>query len=163
MDKSDLKSQVPDLSVPSVPGGSQEDLAELVALEAKINAILPPQYQDRCDEVKPTSMGSAGLKFGPDGKVAWDQIWTHFCDLALAGGPPHRGTLLEPASPAEVRAGAAGLPCRCGRNRLRYLAGDKTSGLAADRSRMDGGPLPWRGDGQLARPCHHSGERYGTA
>ena len=43
-------------------------------------------------------MGSAGLKYGPDGKVAWDQIWGSFCDLAMAGGPPHKGTLLEPGS-----------------------------------------------------------------
>jgi hypothetical protein len=43
-------------------------------------------------------MGSAALKVGPDGKVAWDEMWTSFCDLALAGGPPHRGTLLEPVA-----------------------------------------------------------------
>jgi hypothetical protein len=49
-------------------------------------------------------MGSAGLKYGPDGKVAWDQVWTTFCDLALAGGPPHRAKLLEPVSEAEVAA-----------------------------------------------------------
>src|SRR5262249_11194389 len=50
----------------------------------------------------PSSMGTAPLRFGPDGKVAWDEMWTSFCDLALAGGPPHRGTLLEaiPASDA---------------------------------------------------------------
>jgi sirohydrochlorin cobaltochelatase len=52
-------------------------------------------------------MGSAGLKYGPDGRVAWDQIWTTFCDLALAGGPPHRGELLEPVSEAEVAADPA--------------------------------------------------------
>jgi hypothetical protein len=70
----------------------------LNALDAKINAILPPRYQHCYGGVPPQSMGSAGLKFGPDGRVAWDEIWTSFCDLALAGGPPHRGTLLEPAS-----------------------------------------------------------------
>jgi sirohydrochlorin cobaltochelatase len=26
--------------------------------------------------------------------VAWDEMWGSFCDLAMAGGPPHRGTLL---------------------------------------------------------------------
>lgn len=74
------------------------DQAELQALDAKINAILPPQYQGQYDQVKPKSMGTASLKFGPDGKVAWDEIWTSFCDLALAGGPAHRGTLLEPVA-----------------------------------------------------------------
>ncbi len=74
------------------------DRAALAALDARINALLPPRYQHCYDGVRPTSMGTAGLAFGADGRVAWDQIWTSFCDLALAGGPPHRGTLLAPAS-----------------------------------------------------------------
>ncbi len=80
---------------------------ELQALSAKINALLPPQYQDCYDEVPTTSMGSAGLKFGPGGKVAWDEMWTSFCHLALAGGPAHRGTLLEAVSAEEARADPA--------------------------------------------------------
>lgn len=83
---------------------SKNMAAELTALDAKINAFLPAQYQHCYTSVSPTSMGSATLKYGADGKVAWDQIWTTFCDLALAGGPPHRGTLLEPVSEAEVAA-----------------------------------------------------------
>jgi hypothetical protein len=43
-------------------------------------------------------MGSAGLKYGEDGLVAWNEMWASFCDLAMAGGPPHRGALLEPAT-----------------------------------------------------------------
>jgi sirohydrochlorin cobaltochelatase len=78
--------------------------AELTALDTKVNALLPPRYQHCYTDVAPNSMGSAGLAYGPDGKVAWDQIWTTFCDLALAGGPPHRGKLLEPVSEAEVAA-----------------------------------------------------------
>lgn len=78
--------------------------ADLQTLDAKINAILPSQYQHCYDEVEPVSMGSAGLKYGPDGKVAWDEIWTSFCDLALAGGPPHRGTLLEPVAAEQAFA-----------------------------------------------------------
>lgn len=75
---------------------SRRDLsAQLAALDAKVNALLPPRYQHCYGAVSPVSMGSATLKFGPDGKIAWDQIWTTFCDLALAGGPPHRGKLLE--------------------------------------------------------------------
>ena len=50
------------------------------------------------------SMGSAGLKFAPDGRVAWNEMWRSFCDLAMAGGPPHRGRLLEPASKKEIDA-----------------------------------------------------------
>ena len=78
--------------------------AELTALDSKINELLPPRYQHCYESVSPNSMGSAGLVYGPDGKVAWDRIWTSFCDLAMAGGPPHRGKLLEPVSEAEATA-----------------------------------------------------------
>ena len=44
------------------------------------------------------------MRYTDDGQVAWDEMWTTFCDLAMAGGPPHRGTLLEPATPDEVNA-----------------------------------------------------------
>jgi hypothetical protein len=47
-------------------------------------------------------MKSAGLKFGPDGQVAWNEIWGSFCNLAMAGGPPHKGRLLEPGSPEDI-------------------------------------------------------------
>ncbi|WP_406696593.1 hypothetical protein V5E97_36975 [Singulisphaera sp. Ch08] len=78
--------------------------AELMALDMKVNALLPPRYQHCYTSVSPNSMGSAGLRYGPDGRVAWDQVWTTFCDLALAGGPPHRGKLLEPVPETEVSA-----------------------------------------------------------
>lgn len=83
---------------------SRNAAAELEALDAKVNDLLPPRYQHCYGSVSPNSMGSATLSYGPDGKVAWDQIWTTFCDLAMAGGPPHRGTFLEPAAEAEVLA-----------------------------------------------------------
>ena len=61
----------------------------------RINALLPLEYRGRTDEVRTESMGSAGIHL-EDGRVPWDKIWTSFCDLGLAGGPPHRGKLLEP-------------------------------------------------------------------
>lgn len=73
-------------------------------LEARVRSLLPLAYHSCLDSISPTSMGSAGLKYSPDGKVAWDEIWTSFCDLALAGGPPHRGKLLPPTDPAEAIA-----------------------------------------------------------
>jgi sirohydrochlorin cobaltochelatase len=76
----------------------------LKALDIRIQTILPEEYQDRYDDVQPVSMGSAALKFGSDGKVAWDEIWGTFCDLAMAGGPPHKGVLLEPGTPLEIEA-----------------------------------------------------------
>jgi sirohydrochlorin cobaltochelatase len=59
-------------------------------------------------------MGSADLVYGPDGRVAWGEIWEDFCDLGLTDGPPHRGDLLaseglsaaaiaDPDSAARVR------------------------------------------------------------
>ncbi|SNT33194.1 hypothetical protein SAMN05421770_107242 [Granulicella rosea] len=77
---------------------------EFDALEARLRTLLPEVYRDRYEEVQPVSMGSAGLKFAPDGRVAWDEIWGSFCDLAMAGGPPHRGTLLTSGSPEEIAA-----------------------------------------------------------
>jgi len=82
----------------------EHDIAELDALDTRINALLPPSYRGCYASVSPTSMGSASLKYGDDGRVAWDEIWTSYCDLALAGGPPHRGTWLNPATPEEAAA-----------------------------------------------------------
>lgn len=84
-----------------------EQQQSLEILRARIRQILPAEYQDSYEEVQPVSMGSAGLKFAEDGTVAWDQIWGSFCDLAMAGGPPHKGRLLEPASPVEIESDAA--------------------------------------------------------
>jgi sirohydrochlorin cobaltochelatase len=73
-------------------------------LNARIDALLPPRYRGCFEQVPTTSMGSAELKYGPDGRVAWDEIWTTFCHLAIAGGPPHRGGLLLPVSADEAQA-----------------------------------------------------------
>ncbi len=54
---------------------SLEDRAALSALEVRLKTILPEQYQDCYQDVQPVSMGSAGLKYGSDGKVAWNEMW----------------------------------------------------------------------------------------
>jgi sirohydrochlorin cobaltochelatase len=81
-----------------------EDRRALDALDYRLRTILPEEYQDTYETMAPAPMKSAGLKFDADGKVAWDEIWGSFCDLAMAGGPPHKGTLLEPGTAAEVAA-----------------------------------------------------------
>lgn len=81
---------------------SRADALELSEIERRINSLLPSEYQGRYEKVSPKSMGSAKLKFDSEGKVAWGEIWTSFCDLALAGGPPHRGTLLEAVTSEEA-------------------------------------------------------------
>ena len=80
------------------------DRAELDMLEGRIRTLLPKEYEESYEELAPVSMGSAGLRFGQDGRVAWDEMWETFCDLAMAGGPPHRGKLLEPARLPEIEA-----------------------------------------------------------
>jgi hypothetical protein len=67
---------------------------------------LPPRYRDS-QVVSAAPMGTAPMRYNDQGQVAWEQMWTDFCDLALAGGPPHRGTLLEPASAEQVGADPA--------------------------------------------------------
>ena len=78
------------------------DQQVLEELQRRFNVLLPAEYQGRYEDVQPMPMGSAGVRYGADGKIAWDQMWGSFCDLAMAGGPPHKGTLLEPARPDEI-------------------------------------------------------------
>ncbi len=81
---------------------SSEDEQTFEQLELRLKTILPEEYKDCYEDVQPVSMGSAGLKYGGDGKVAWNEVWGSFCDLAMAGGPPHKGNLLEPGSHEEI-------------------------------------------------------------
>lgn len=73
-----------------------------VGTAGTLSTILPPRYQNSTPSAAP--MGAAALKYDSEGNAAWNEIWTDFCDLALAGGPSHRGTLLEPGDPDAVRA-----------------------------------------------------------
>jgi hypothetical protein len=81
-----------------------EDQQALEAFDLMLRTVLPEQYQDSYEDIQPVSMGSASLKYADDGRVAWDDIWGSFCDLAMAGGPPHKGRLLEPATRSEVES-----------------------------------------------------------
>jgi sirohydrochlorin cobaltochelatase len=110
-------------------------LDEFEVMQARLRTLLPEVYQDSYEEVKPVSMGSAGLKYGDDGQVAWDEIWRSFCDLAMAGGPPHRGRLLEPAAQAEIELE----PERYGEVVAELCRGvEMVTGLAAESSRVAG-------------------------
>ena len=80
------------------------DHSALIELDSRLNTLLPEEYQGTYDAVQPTPMRSAGLRYDADGRVAWDEIWGSFCDLAMAGGPPHKGRLLQPGTPEEVAA-----------------------------------------------------------
>jgi hypothetical protein len=79
-----------------------EDRKALDELDTRLRTVLPEEYQDTYERMEPVPMGAAGLKYATDGTVAWNEIWGSFCDLAMAGGPPHKGTLLEPGSKADI-------------------------------------------------------------
>ncbi len=74
-------------------------------LAARIGAE-PSPGDDPIEMIVPTppslaSMFSADFAYLPDGRPNWRAIWESFCDLALYGGPPHRGpnsTLQAPNS-----------------------------------------------------------------
>jgi sirohydrochlorin cobaltochelatase len=65
---------------------------------------LPARYLQGTPISNTPMPGAADLVFEPNGEVAWNHIWGQFCDLAIAGGPPHRSTPLEPATAEAVRA-----------------------------------------------------------
>ena len=106
----------------------------------------------------PISMGSAALKYDADGQVAWDQIWGSFCDLAMAGGPPHKGTLLEPGTEAEIDA-QFGRYDEVGEEICRGIS--MVTGLRCVRvadSRLGLRDVPRRRHGRLAGSRHRHGE-----
>jgi sirohydrochlorin cobaltochelatase len=88
-------------------GAHAHDPGPLAALEARVASLLPPRYRAADVTVSPAPMDGTGLQLDADGAVAWDRMWQGFCELALAGGPPHRGALLEPALREDVLADPA--------------------------------------------------------
>ena len=85
-------------------GRTVQDRSVVDRLDDRLTVLLPPEYRDSYEDMQPTPMGSAGLKYDADGQVAWDEMWGSFCDLAMAGGPPHKGMLLGPGGEAEIDA-----------------------------------------------------------
>lgn len=73
-------------------------------IEARLRLLLPPDYHATYETAEPRPMRSAGLVFDPDGRVAWNRMWQTFCDLAIAGGPPHKGRLLQAGVPEDIAA-----------------------------------------------------------
>ena len=80
------------------------DEPQLAALDLRLRTLLPEVYQGSYDDLQPVPMRSAGLKYAADGRVAWDEMWGSFCDLAMAGGPPHKGALLGPGRESDIDA-----------------------------------------------------------
>ncbi len=76
----------------------------LARLDQRLAVLLPPQYRERYQDLAPIAMRAAPFVYDDDGGVAWNRMWQGFCDLAMAGGPPHKGRWLAPGLPAEVAA-----------------------------------------------------------
>src|ERR1700741_5118609 len=76
----------------------------LETLDTRLKTLLPEEYRESYEQMQPKPMGSAPLKYDAEGLVAWDEMWGSFCDLAMAGGPPHKGALLEPGNEADIDA-----------------------------------------------------------
>lgn len=53
---------------------------------------------------KRAPMASAPMRYLPDGGVDWGAVWDAFCVLALDGGPPHRGSLLQAPAASDVES-----------------------------------------------------------
>jgi hypothetical protein len=76
----------------------------LARLDQRLAVLLPPQYRERSQDMAPVPMRSAPFVYDASGQVAWDRMWQGFCDLAMAGGPPHKGRWLAPGTAADVTA-----------------------------------------------------------
>lgn len=79
----------------------------LARLDARLAVLLPPLYRERYQDMQPVPMRSAPFVYDADGRVAWDQMWNGFCDLAMAGGPPHKGRWLGPGTPDAIATAPA--------------------------------------------------------
>ena len=90
------------VTVEVIPAGAIASHTSVVRAATQGASILPPRYQDSSVQVSAAPMGAAALEYDADGEVAWDEMWTGYCELALAGGAPHRGTLLEPVHEAAI-------------------------------------------------------------
>lgn len=91
---------------------SAQKLADTL-LEPVVLAIVEQKTQENIQESLATSggkgyllrpassapMGSAPFVYNEDGSPNWGEMWTTFCELALYGGPPHRGPDAPVTSP----------------------------------------------------------------
>jgi sirohydrochlorin cobaltochelatase len=79
--------------------------------DAGLAAALRAVPADRREVFEPESiapgapMSAATFVWRPDGRPDWGAMWSSFCELALFGGPPHRGP--ESTLAGGTRGGAA--------------------------------------------------------
>ncbi len=62
----------------------------------------PPDNPSTAPPDRRAPMAAAPMKYAADGTVDWGNMWDSFCELAQAGGPPHRATVLRAPDPTTV-------------------------------------------------------------
>jgi hypothetical protein len=100
------------------------DLGENILLATIDEQLLPvselvfgPGMVSHGEIVRPLAPSGAGMSSAPfvwreDGRPDWGAMWTDYCELALHGGPPHRGeesALLVSDAPAAAPCGGQGM------------------------------------------------------
>jgi sirohydrochlorin cobaltochelatase len=77
--------------------GGPVELWRLDGAPDPIAAVLHELPAERREVIEPNAatsaapMSSAPFVWRPDGRPDWRAMWSTFCELALFGGPPHRG------------------------------------------------------------------------
>ncbi len=80
-------------------------ISRLDALEDSLRRDDQAQRREYAPTTRPDAapMSAAAFMWREDGRPDWAGMWTTFCELALYGGPPHRG----PESPLRAPTGGA--------------------------------------------------------
>jgi sirohydrochlorin cobaltochelatase len=88
----------------AVGEGHLEDLRTLISMwhDIYFREVFEPR-----PAVSAAPMSSAPFVWREDGRPDWAEMWTNFCDLALYGGPPHRGEESALHAPDPERAATA--------------------------------------------------------
>jgi precorrin isomerase len=76
----------------ATPIGSHSGLTD-IALERALRGPFIGDILESADDLGAAEyvMSSAPLTYLEDGRPDWNRMWQSFCELALFGGPPHRG------------------------------------------------------------------------
>jgi sirohydrochlorin cobaltochelatase len=88
------------VTVAAVPIARLDALEDSLRRDAEADRREYPPVS-RPDPSQP--MAAAPFRWRDDGRPDWGSMWTSFCELALFGGPPHRG----PESPLLAPTGSA--------------------------------------------------------
>jgi hypothetical protein len=66
-------------------------LKDIGSVLGKLSGITSLEVIEPPPPVSALPMSAAPFVWREDGRPDWEAMWTDFCDLALYGGPPHRG------------------------------------------------------------------------